>query len=105
MEYGTIHTTTSTTRFSSPSRQNAWLCSWPLMSMRFQRSCSTVTKDLWMCAYLDTKYVPRCKAKRSGWRMWGEVFARSAIFLSQAELLFIYGGHTVSDVLDYSVAN
>lgn len=48
-------TSTSTTRFSSPSLQKEWLCSWPFTSMRFQRSCSMVMKALWICAYFETR--------------------------------------------------
>jgi hypothetical protein len=72
-----------TMRFSSPSRMNAWGCSVgpcsPETGMRDHRSCSTVTKALWMCGYLETRCVPRCSANRSGIRICGEIFAMSGV--------------------------
>lgn len=76
-------TSTLTTRLSLPSLWKEWGCPLssndlsPILRIRVQRSCSIVTKALLICAYLETRNVAKCRANRSGLRIWGEIFARS----------------------------
>jgi hypothetical protein len=56
-----------------------------------------------MCAYLDTKNVPRCSAKRSGCSTCGDTFARSGG--RSARIAAVQDGtRTVRDVLDCAPA-
>lgn len=70
-------TTTFVILLSSPSLMNE--CGWlsPSTAMRDHLNCSMVIKALWRWAYLETRWVPRWRAKRSGLRMWGDVLAKS----------------------------
>lgn len=83
--------------------------SWPatpvFTGMRAQRSFSMVTNALWICAYFETRCVPRWMAKRSGYRMCGEVLARS-VWLCMRSSLGNQGAQclTVCDVLDFGQA-
>ena len=103
-------TSTLTTRLSFPSLRKEWGCPLssaglsPLIKIRVQRSCSIVTKALLICAYLETRNVAKCRANRSGLRIWGEIFARSekGLLMSGYERERIV--LTVRDVLDLKLS-
>jgi hypothetical protein len=82
-------TSTTTNRFSVPSRQNACLC--PTGSLppaltsepepepiRAQRSCSTVTYVAVRCAYRERKCTARWSPNRAGSNTCGDTLAKSA---------------------------
>jgi hypothetical protein len=83
-------TSTSTKRFSVPSRQNACLCPSDLLPrppasesepapapIRAHRSCSTVTNVVVRCAYRESKCTAMWSPNRAGYNTCGETLAKS----------------------------
>ena len=99
---------TSTKRFSVPSRQNACLCPSDLMPpppasasepapapIRAHRSCSTVTNVVVRCAYRESKCTAMWSPNRDGYNTCGDTLAKSVPSNSQVKnvvLLFYFVG-------------
>jgi hypothetical protein len=117
-------TSTSTKRFSVPSRQNACLCPSDLLPpppaleselapvpIRAHRSCSTVTNAVVRCAYRESKCTAMWSPNRDGYNTCGDTLAKSVPAIANVCLLFYFVGpwqarengsiHTVNDVLHY----
>lgn len=115
---------TSTKRFSVPSRQKACLCPSDLLPpppaspselapvpIRAHRSCSTVTNVVVRCAYRESKCTAMWSPNRAGYNTCGDTLAKSVPAIGKSKMLFYYftlwvlgererrSIHTVHDVL------
>lgn len=95
-------TSTSTKRFSVPSRQNACLCPSDLLPrppasasglapvpIRAHRSCSTVTNVVVRCAYRESICTAMWSPNRAGYNTCGDTLAKSVPAIVKSKTLFI----------------
>jgi hypothetical protein len=95
-------TSTSTKRFSVPSRQNACLCPSDLLPppsasaselapvpIRAHRSCSTVTNVVVRCAYRESKCTAMWSPNRAGYNTCGDTLAKSVPTINKCQKTFI----------------